>query len=176
MTWRTHVLAGIGALWAINIVPGGITADNLGALCLFASFGALLPDLDASQSKIRSLSLARIQPFEPIGFAAHRFFGHRGLLHSLAGLATAGIIAGAAASRIGWEPALALFLGYGSHLALDACTKSGIPLFPGRAWRLHLLPKSLRIATGSAAEDLVLVTLLIAVLALMLPYLVSYHS
>jgi len=55
----------------------------------------------------------------------------------------------------------AALLGYGSHLALDAMTRHGVPLLPTRRrdgrWglrqRQHLLPRRLRFVTGSAAED-----------------------
>ena len=66
---------------------------------------------------------------------------------------------------------LALWLGYASHLTLDACTKTGIPKWPdaGRYW---LLPPALRFVTGSEAEDrlfLVLGCLVIALCLLHLP-------
>ncbi len=44
--------------------------------------------------------------------------------------------------------------GYLSHLAGDGCTKSGLPLVPRTAARLHLLPRPLRIRTGSFGETL----------------------
>ncbi len=54
-----------------------------------------------------------------------------------------------------------MVLGYGSHLALDAMTRHGVPLLPTRGrdgrWglkrRRHLLPPRWRFVTGSAAED-----------------------
>jgi hypothetical protein len=61
----------------------------------------------------------------------------------------------------GWEYGVALLLGYGSHLALDAMTRHGIPLLPARGrngrWgfgrRSHLLPRPLLFVTGSDAEN-----------------------
>ncbi len=61
----------------------------------------------------------------------------------------------------GWQYGMALLLGYGSHLALDAMTRHGVPLLPSRGkdgrWSLklrqHLLPPGLRFVTGSLAED-----------------------
>ena len=63
--------------------------------------------------------------------------------------------------RWGWEYGAALLLGYGSHLALDAMTRHGVPLLPARGrdgrWgfgrRSHLLPRPLRFVTGSDAEN-----------------------
>lgn len=75
--------------------------------------------------------------------------GHRGLTHSL--VAVTGVAAA------GWllAPALGagLALGYGAHIAADACTPSGVPLLApltGRRW--WLLPRRGRIPTGSLRE------------------------
>ena len=54
-----------------------------------------------------------------------------------------------------------MVFGYGSHLALDAMTRHGVPLLPTRGrdgrWglgrRRHLLPPRWRFVTGSAGED-----------------------
>jgi len=59
MTWSTHVFAGLGALWLLEPVPGGITPDTIGAVVAAAAFGALLPDLDAADSKIKVRHEAR---------------------------------------------------------------------------------------------------------------------
>ena len=48
-----------------------------------------------------------------------------------------------------------LALGYLSHLVLDACTRSGIPLLWPEPGKMHLLPSGLRVVTGSKAEDIV---------------------
>lgn len=45
-------------------------------------------------------------------------------------------------------------IGYLSHLASDGCTRSGIPLVPRTAARLHLLPRPMRVCTGTAGETL----------------------
>jgi inner membrane protein len=42
--------------------------------------------------------------------------------------------------------------GYLSHLAADGCTRAGLPLVPYTAARLHLLPRLLRVRTGSTGE------------------------
>lgn len=86
MTWRTHALLGVGSLWLLQPVPHGIgTGDgvsNVGLLAAAAAFGALLPDLDASESRIKHLSPGwGIEPFALPSLLLHRAFGHRGLLH-----------------------------------------------------------------------------------------------
>ena len=143
MTWRTHLLVGVNALWPLAPLPNVFTPDTAGLLALAAGVGALLPDLDAARSKVRSLSIRGIQPLVPLSDALYRTFGHRGLLHSPLGWAGFGLLCLLAALWWGSEPSLGLFIGYGSHLLADSATPSGIPstgLFPrivqGR--RLHL--------------------------------------
>lgn len=50
-----------------------------------AVVGALVPDLDATESKIKHVRVMGIKPFVPVYRAINREFGHRGLLHSLWG-------------------------------------------------------------------------------------------
>ncbi len=179
MTWRTHALIGISSLWLLDAVPHAISAgegaSNVGLLAAVAAFGALLPDLDAAQSRIKHLSPGwGIEPFALPAQLLHRAFGHRGLLHSGVGLALFTILlALPLALWWGWQPSVALALGYASHLAADACTRTGIPLFyvpllyPRRR-RFFLLPLGLRFVTGSEAEGVLLPLLAMPVLLLLL--------
>jgi membrane-bound metal-dependent hydrolase YbcI (DUF457 family) len=54
---------------------------------------------------------------------------------------------------LGWAAIAALSLGYASHLAADACARTGIPLLYPVRRRFHLLPAVLRIVTGAAPEE-----------------------
>ena len=108
------------------------------------------------------MKIGPIRPFDPLGALVYGAWGHRGPLHSLPGLAIFGLIAALPlALAWGWAYGAAALLGYGSHLALDAMTRHGVPLLPARGrngrWgfrqRSHLLPRRLRFVTGSAAED-----------------------
>ncbi|WP_395143365.1 metal-dependent hydrolase [Armatimonas sp.] len=167
MTWRTHLAGGLATLWLLKpFVP----AESIGLLAIAAGLGALLPDLDARESRIKNLTLGTgIAPFALPAFALHRLLGHRGLLHSLLGLLLVALVVGLPIALY-LEPvaAIALLLGYASHLALDASTKAGIPFwFPNRR-RVHLLPPKLRITTGSEPEDIVLALLAMTAIAIML--------
>src|SRR5690349_1558428 len=154
MMGRTHALLGITSLWLVAPVPGVLTPATIAPLAALAAFGALLPDLDADASTVRSIRLGGVRPFAPIGMVINRAWGHRGLLHSPVGLL---LFSGAAfLLALAWLPlpALALWMGYASHLAGDACTKSGIPGWPNRAdRRFYALPARLRLVTGSWAEE-----------------------
>lgn len=169
MTWRTHAMVGISALWLLEPVPHLLTSTNIGPLAIIAAFGALLPDLDAAHSKIQALGLGTIQPFRPIGRLVHNAWGHRGRLHSVLGLGGAGVLAIAIAARWGGLPALSLWLGYASHIAADMCTRSGVALLGGST-KFHLLPKPLRFVTGSLAEDALLPFLAASILLLILAH------
>jgi inner membrane protein len=182
MTWRTHALVGIGSLWLLEPVPhaigNGDGVSNVGLLAVVAAFGALLPDLDAQQSRIRHLSPGwGIEPFALPSLLLHRAFGHRGLLHSGLGLALFTVLfALPLAFWWGWQPSVALVLGYASHLAADACTRTGIPLLyipllHPRRLRFFLLPPGLRLVTGSPAEDALLPLLAAPVLLLLFLHL-----
>lgn len=70
--------------------------------------------------------------------------------------------------------AIGFSAGYLSHLLGDGCTRSGIPLVPYTGARLHLLPRLLRIRTGSAGETVATVVYTILLVAAL--YLVFARS
>lgn len=173
MAWPTHALLGISTLWLLAPLPSEVLGYDLGTLAACAALGALLPDLDASQSKIKHLKLAGTQ-FKPFLLPAqivHRSDQHRGLLHSLWGLGMAGTCTLPLMFWIGWAPVAALMLGYASHLLGDSATKSGIRLFYPQATRFHVLPPPLCIAAGSLAEEALIPLLALSVFFLMLMHL-----
>lgn len=160
-------------------VFGGAPLDwtNLGVLALVAGLGALLPDLDAAESKAKHLVFSfrlggeRIH-VAPLSFPAlvlSSTLTHRGPLHSLLGFVAVGVLIGMPlALVVSWTAAVALLLGWASHLALDACTKSGLPLLWPNLRRIRFLPPILRVTTGSDAESLVFALLASLSLALLL--------
>jgi len=176
MTWSTHALIGINTLWLVEALPPAldpfsVATFNIGVLAACAAFGALLPDLDAAQSKIKYLGVNGIQPFYWPAQVLHRHLGHRGVLHSLIGLGLAALLLLPLAAWWSWAVPLAVLLGYASHLAADACTRSGIPFLYPRKRRYHLLPRTLRLVTGSSAEDALFAVCAVFVLLLLLRHL-----
>lgn len=165
---RTHAMAGVASLWCLQGIPSLIRPELLAPLGVLAALGALLPDLDATQSQIKHLSVAGIAPFAPLSVLLNRTLGHRGLLHSILGWGLATLILLPLALFVSVAVPLALSLGYASHLVTDACTKSGIPLLYPKRKRYHLLPHPLRLTTGSQAEDAVFALLAVLVAGLML--------
>lgn len=177
MQWRTHVLIGLNALWLFELIPNGVERGQLPLMLGAAAFGSLLPDLDAAQSKIKHLSAWGIKPFYLPSVAIYRTFGHRGFLHSSGALILVTLILVPLSTHLGWQVGAALVLGYGAHLAADACTRSGIPFLylpplSRNKRRYHLLPPRLRFVTGSDAEA----TLLPLVGLLLLLFLLRHLS
>ena len=170
MLSRTHILIGVCTLWGLSLIPEAITRDSVALLAGVATFGALLPDLDAAESKIKSLSVKGVRPFAPFADLAYQTWGHRGFLHSPLALGILGIALIPLTFWVDWQIPLALWLGYGSHLAADACTRTGIPGAPFTK-RLFLLPKRWRFLTGSPQEDMLFPLLASAVMFLLLRYL-----
>jgi membrane-bound metal-dependent hydrolase YbcI (DUF457 family) len=132
--------------------------------------GALLPDLDASHSKIKHLKLlgTQFKPFLLPALIVNRTDRHRGLLHSLWGLVFVAIVVSPLALWLSWTPVVALLTGYGSHLAADAMTKTGIRLLYSQPERFYLLPAKWRITTGSSTEEALLLPLALSVTTLLL--------
>ena len=156
---------------ALGASAAGLVSYDIGTLAAIAAFGALLPDLDASESKIKHLKIpnTQIKPFLLPALVVSQTDQHRGLLHSLAGVGfVAATIAFPLSISYGWAPAAALLLGYTSHLGADAMTKSGIRLLYPKATRYYLLCRSWRFTTGSLAEEALMAPLSISVLSLLL--------
>lgn len=168
MLWRTHVLFGLSTLWCFEMVSHGITLETLPLMIAASAFGSLLPDLDASESKIKHLSIAKIKPFYLPAVAVHRRFGHRGFSHSLAALFLLALLSSPLIALMGWQVWLAFVLGYAAHLAADACTRTGVPLMYPNKRRYHLPPSTLRFTTGSQAEEALLPLLALLVFLFLL--------
>lgn len=170
MTWPTHALLGVNALWILAPFPPELLGYDWETLAACAVLGALLPDLDASELKIKHLKFlgTNFKPFLLPAQVVHRTNQHRGLLYSLLGLGTVATFTAPTIVWVEWAPVAALLLGYASHLFGDAATKSGIRFFYPRATRLYVLPQSWRITTGSSAEEALFVPLVLVASVLLL--------
>lgn len=155
----THAAVGANVVW-IPTLLGSTVAPWLIAV---AAFAALLPDLDASDSKIKHLkfggyigkSKVTFKPFVPIAIMMSTLFRHRGVLHSmliLAVLSVALLFLPFLTNDLWWI----VMMAYASHLALDALTKSGIEAFWPMKVRVGLLPKPLRVKTGGMLDMILL--------------------
>lgn len=162
MNGHTHALCGATTVALANTihpflmphlwhaVPAGATLA-LGAGIL----GALLPDIDANESSIKhelGLAGSAISGGLRLLGVKHRGLTHTGLVAALT--LVAAVIVG---RHFGFaDTGLAFGLGYLSHLIADGMTLTGIPLLtPFYRKHIHLLPKPLRVRTGSAAESLI---------------------
>lgn len=153
MIWETHLMAALlfgmlGIQWGV-LEPSAVFVFGL-------FFGALLPDIDYSRSKIGW----KVRPFSNL---LEFLTGHRGCVHSFTAMLLLSIPIGALGVAVGADMLRPFLVGYLSHLAMDSLTPKGIkPLFP-LAYRVRG-----PIKTGTWAERLIFTFFLI--LAMILAY------
>jgi inner membrane protein len=148
MIWQTHAVSGV-FLASVGFRLAGLplSPEILG----IAALGALMPDLDASESKTQHLRIRwgrgkyrqEIKPFFALAEVLHSLFGHRGVLHSFL---TVFVLAVAAlflfyAYAVPPILSLAFLVGYVSHLFTDSMTISGTPFFYPYKKMIRFLPK-----------------------------------
>ncbi|MFA6908285.1 MAG: metal-dependent hydrolase [Patescibacteria group bacterium] len=156
----THAVIGANTAW-IPLIAGAEVAPWIPVLGCIA---ALLPDLDASESMIKHMSFGgyigktrvRFKPFVPIAMIASGVFGHRGALHSLVAVVLVALGASFLIPYITIPGFWVVVMGYASHLAADALTKSGIEAFWPFKLRVGLLPRFLRVKTGGIVDTILL--------------------
>lgn len=140
MEWKAHLAFGV----FLGAVAAYLLGLNMLTFCALSSIGALLPDLDGRNSKASRLLYAALFAL----LAAFAFFSgrsvigaalifaagaailfaidflirprHRGVMH---GFAFACLLGAVFWLLLGALPALALFIGYFSHLLADGCVK-----------------------------------------------------
>jgi inner membrane protein len=176
MMWHTHAAIGASATWLL--VPF-VLPDNsaiIAVLMVFCVVGAMVPDLDAVESKIKHVKVINIKPLVPVSRAINRQFGHRGMLHSLRGWLIWTVLIFPWSAAVGWLPVDALSLGYASHLVGDACTRTAIPLFYPQRKNYHLLPIRIRVVTGSEYEELFFVVFAMLSVCLLMTRLTVFGS
>ncbi|MBI1363960.1 MAG: hypothetical protein GC134_08230 [Proteobacteria bacterium] len=140
MLGANHLLVGFacGVLGdAAGVLP--LNAETLPPLLL----GSLLPDIDHPKSLLG-------RRFFLVSGVMDMAVGHRGATHSIFALA-ATIIGGF--YLLSPDMALALSVGFTSHLLADAMTKGGVPILWPNPVKMHILPTPFK--TGSLVEYLV---------------------
>ena len=120
MLWRTHLVMGLSA--------GYLVVGPDVALLAAAGVISLIPDIDHPGSKV-----GRKAPVFSV--VLRIFFGHRGVLHSLAGVVVFGL---AAALAGGQGLGVAVVAGYLAHLLGDILTPYGVPLLWPLPWRVRI--------------------------------------
>ena len=148
MRGHTHALIGFASVTALNLIYPVTGNVNIAASLLLGTLGGLLPDLDSDESEIRQMTRTNRNAGCIGKLVSIVMPSHRGLTHE----PIVALVLIALALPFGVWP-LALAVGYASHLIADGMTKQGLPLF-GR-WRVYLMPRPLRITTGSFFEFVV---------------------
>jgi endonuclease YncB( thermonuclease family) len=122
-----------------------------------AAAASLLPDADHPRSWL-GRRLGSTSEY------LNRRFGHRGFLHSLTALMLITVVLGAPLWPITGSPAtaVAVFVGFGSHLFADTMTLGGVRLFwPHRGIAVFPGRDEYRVVTGSGSETVFLVVVLV---------------
>ena len=133
-----------------------LSIENKILFLCFAIVFSLLPDLDETRSFFGRALL-------PISFLLKLIFGHRKLFHSF----FMAIISCLVAMLLDFDIALAVFIGYGSHLLLDMLNTAGIiPLYPLSSKRF-----SGPMRTGSLPEKVMFLALMALILMMGLKYI-----
>jgi len=140
MLGANHLLVGLSC---------GLIADSTGLLPLNMEtlppllLGSLLPDIDHPKSLLG-------RRFFLISGMMNIAVGHRGATHSV--FALVAVVIGSL-YLLSFDMALALSLGFTSHILADAMTKGGVPILWPKPLKMHILPTPFK--TGSLAEYLV---------------------
>ena len=140
MIGKTHLAGGVATAAVICLIGRIEIAPAIGGIACSA-LGALLPDVDHKGSMMG-------KKIKPVSTAIGAVVGHRKFFHWFAPYLLLFAIA------CWWKPEYYLFFqftlcGVLSHLLLDACNPSGIPLFP--TIKFHLL----KIRTGSMGDQVI---------------------
>jgi membrane-bound metal-dependent hydrolase YbcI (DUF457 family) len=156
----THLTIGANMVW----LPMLFGVDVAPWLVIVPAFTALLPDLDASESYIKHLSVGAyvghekvaIRPFVIPALIFSKIFGHRSVLHSIFILAILAALAYVFVPAGYTLYATLAILGYASHLMIDSLTKSGVEAFWPIKRNVGLLPRRFRVKTGGLLDTLLL--------------------
>jgi len=160
----THQLTGVG-LAAAALAAAEVSTTTAAVVLGAAWVGSLLPDADLAGSRVyrrtpierRSKSLRLLGALARLPMRLLTVLPHRGITHSIAACLLAAVATGALVGLV--EPDLSraaaagVAVGYGAHIAADACTPAGVALLaPFSKRRRWLLPRRARVKTGSLRE------------------------
>src|SRR3954471_2477501 len=173
----SHQITGVGLA---AVTAAALDASTPAAAIVVGSawLGALLPDADRAGARLyrRTPIERRLPLLRPLGALTRVplrvliVLPHRGPTHSLFGCAIAAGVAAALTSVVARElvpvGAAGLAIGYLAHIAGDACTPGGVPLWaPVSRRRRWLLPRPARRPSGSVREYALTALLTVALTA-----------
>jgi membrane-bound metal-dependent hydrolase YbcI (DUF457 family) len=160
----SHQIAGVG-LAAVSGAAVEVSTSTAAVLVGAAWLGSMLPDADRAGTRIyhRTRLERRVPVVAAFGWLARLplrllvLLPHRGVTHSVFACAAVAVLSALLVAVA--DPALAgaagagMAIGYGTHIAGDACTPSGVAAWAPVSRRRHwLLPRRLRVPTGSLRE------------------------
>lgn len=166
MKGGSHLLIGYAAVYAAHRLVMPLAASPVDWLFVLgaASIGALLPDVDSDESAIRQAThtarsngcLGRLSSQVISAITG----GHRNFTHTLAAWGAFSVLGLMGAMQFQFMAvAISFSIAYLAHLLADALTIHGVPLLWPLNFDVHLLPRPLRIRSGSFGEYAAIVAL-----------------
>ena len=140
MLFRTHLFFGILVFFAVQ----GFLDFSKWILFFSIVLGAVIVDIDTKKSRVGKAQGLRVFQL---------FVEHRGFFHTI----FAGVLISFAIFWVSKGFSVGFFIGYLSHLILDASTKSGVALF----WPVSKRKFGLWLRTGGLVEDVIFLAILL---------------
>jgi membrane-bound metal-dependent hydrolase YbcI (DUF457 family) len=179
MTGKTHRTVGLlaGTAYFLSTAPSNYASATLGGVIVASYVGSLIPDADDASADIwESLPLGHT-----FGKITDPFLPHRGISHSLVGVALYAVILHYLLCLMPayWgiyvlPVTISSTVAYASHLLADSFTVEGIPLLWPLKHKFGIPPKpfdGIRIQTGEWFENLIIFPIAnIALIVLIIPY------
>ena len=128
--------------------------------------GGLFPDFDSTNSTVAHMGFRvnkglRVKPFYLLSLFGSIIFEHRTYTHTFIAAIIGGVVVSIITYFVGMEDMIingvAFFLGWVSHILLDAMTVSGVPmLWPMKpiTQSQHILSHKRRIKTGATFDQI----------------------
>lgn len=140
----------IGA--AAGIMAAPMSGSDAAIAVVVTGAAALLPDIDTPRSAV-----GKKRPI--VSKTINLFFGHRGVMHSLAGCAAVSLLFKAMLPASLFHISSYIAVGYISHLLADMLTPAGIPLL----WPLSKRFGFPLVRTGSLTEKILFIVAILAI-------------
>lgn len=154
MLAKTHIMS---TMLTGGIVSFTVPTESLNYFLIALFIGSIFPDIDESGSYI-----GRRMVFVSLFLSI--FIKHRGITHTILILLVYALIGITlhAYYMLGWIPwvTAGFILGNAIHIIGDMTTRSGVAiLYPFYTGSLHLMPRLLRLQTGSIIEQAIILPL-----------------
>lgn len=166
MSGYTHAAVAANTIW-ISLLAGPVDERFL-PLLIVGTVAGLLPDMDASESKIHHAS----KGFTRVGSL---MFTHRGVTHTMWAALFFTLLSFLLFNFHPMVP-LIVFSGYMSHLLLDMLNKSGVRILLPMKKKFRLVPRWMGFKVGGSLDFVLMYVSIIGILAFFLTQVFPYYN